>query len=88
MHKRSDSETGYLHPEMLGLTGSTAQLKAATQAYKSYYKINPAEDEFYLVDHSTHTYLMMPETGFAEFYRRDVSAEKMADSVACFVENS
>ena len=80
--------TDYLHPEMLGLTGSTAQLKAATQAYKSYYKINPAEDEFYLVDHSTHTYLMMPETGFAEFYRRDVSAEKMADSVACFVENS
>ncbi len=80
--------TDYLHPKMLGLTGTVDQLKAATRAYKSYYKINESEDEFYLVDHSTFTYLMLPEHGFVEFFRRDASAEQMADQIACFVNNA
>lgn len=80
--------TDYLHPKMLGLTGSIEQLKAATRAYKSYFKIHEAEDEFYLVDHSTFSYLMLPEHGFVEFFRRDASAEDMADQIACFVNNA
>lgn len=80
--------TDYLHPKMIGLTGTVDQLKAATRAYKSYYKINESEDEFYLVDHSTFTYLMLPEHGFVEFFRRDASAEQMADQIACFVNNA
>lgn len=80
--------TDYLHPKMLGLTGSMEQLKAATRAYKSYFKIHEAEDEFYLVDHATFSYLMLPEHGFVEFFRRDASAEDMADQIACFVNNA
>lgn len=80
--------TDYLHPKMLGLTGTVDQLKAATRAYKSYYKINENEDEFYLVDHMTFTYLMLPEHGFVEFFRRDTSSEQMADQIACFVNNA
>lgn len=80
--------TDYLHPKMLGLTGTQEQLKAATRAYKSYYKIHEPEDDFYLVDHSTFSYLMLPEHGFVEFFRREVSAEDMAEKVACFVNNS
>ena len=75
-----------IHDRMLGLTGSLEQVKAASQAYKTYYKKQPGDDEFYLVDHSTFTYLVMPETGFAEFYRRDMSPEAMAESVQCFVD--
>jgi protein SCO1/2 len=30
----------------------------------------------------------MPEIGFVEFFRRDTSAEAMADRVACFMENA
>jgi protein SCO1/2 len=78
--------TEYLHPDMLGLTGSLVQVKTASQAYKTYFKKQPADDEFYFVDHSTFTYLVMPDTGFAEFFRRDVEAEKMADVVACFID--
>jgi len=37
------------------------------------------------VDHSTMSYLSLPEHGFVEFFRRDVSPEKMADRIACFV---
>jgi protein SCO1/2 len=80
----------YMHPRMVGLTGTPEQVKAASKAYKTYYKKQtPADgdDEYYLVDHSTFTYLMFPDTGFAEFYRREVTAEQMADSVACFIEN-
>lgn len=76
-----------MHPEMIGLTGAPEQIKAASQAYKTYYKAHPAEDEYYLVDHSTFTYLMLPEHGFADFFRRDVTAEAMASRVGCFIDN-
>lgn len=76
-----------LHEKMIGLTGSAEQIDAASKAYRAYYKAHDTSDEFYLVDHSTFTYLMFPGSGFVEFFRRDVTAETMADRVACFVEN-
>ncbi len=78
--------TDYIHPDMLGLTGSEEQVRAASQAYKTYYRKQDGDDEFYLVDHSTFTYLVLPEEGFAEFYRRDMEPAQMAESVACFVD--
>lgn len=74
-----------LHPKLVALTGSLDQVKAASQAYKTFFAKQPADDEFYLVDHSTMTYLMLPDGGFADFYRRDIAADKMAESVACFL---
>lgn len=82
--------TGYLHPRMIGLTGSAEQVKAASQAYRTYFKKQPPEDgdeEFYLVDHSTFTYLTLPGHGFVEYFRRDTTPEDMAKSVGCFVDN-
>lgn len=76
-----------LHERMIGLTGSPEQVKAASQAYKTYYKAHPAEDDFYLVDHSTFSYLVLPGHGFVEFFRRDLSPEDMADKIGCFVDN-
>ncbi|MFC3085909.1 SCO family protein [Tabrizicola soli] len=75
-----------MHPKLIALTGSAEQVKTASQAYKTYYRKQPGDDEFYLVDHSTFTYLMIPGTGFVDFFRREVTPEQMADSVACFVE--
>lgn len=74
-----------LHPRLIALTGSAEQVKAASQAYKTFYRKHEAEDEFYLVDHSTFTYLMLPGTGFVDFFRREITSDQMADSVACFV---
>ncbi|WP_422030047.1 SCO family protein [Roseovarius sp.] len=82
-----DDFTANLHPRMLGLTGSPEQVKAASQAYRTYYSAHDDEDdEYYLVDHSTMTYLVLPETGFVDFFRRDASAEEMADRVQCFLD--
>ncbi|SFR34171.1 SCO family protein [Litoreibacter janthinus] len=76
--------TDVMHPKMIGLTGTQAQVKAASQAYKTYYKKQAGDPEYYLVDHSTFTYLVMPDTGFVEFFRRETTPEQIADSVACY----
>lgn len=77
-----------LHPKMIGLTGTPEQVKAASQAYKTYYKKQEGDDEFYLMDHSTFTYLMLPGVGFADFFKREETADQMAQRVACFVSNA
>ncbi len=78
--------TDALHPRMLGLTGSPEQVKVASKAYRTFYQAQDGDDEYYLVDHSTLSYLMLPETGFAEFFRRDATAEQMADRIQCFLD--
>lgn len=75
-----------IHERMIGLTGSPEQIKAASQAYRTYYKKQEAEDEYYLVDHSTMTYLVLPDHGFVEFFRRDATPEQIADTSACFID--
>lgn len=76
-----------MHPRMVGLTGTPEQVKAASQAYRTYYQAQDSgDDEYYLVDHTTLTYLVLPETGFVEFFRRDVTPEQMADRVGCFLD--
>lgn len=83
--------TDYLHPRMLGLTGSAEQVKAASKAYRTFYQAQkPAdgEEDLYLVDHSTMSYLTLPEHGFVEFFRRDATAEQMADRIQCFIDAS
>lgn len=78
--------TDNLHPRMIGLTGSPEQVKAASLAYKTYFKKQDSGDEYYLMDHSTFTYLVLPGKGFVDFFQRDDTAEQMADRAACFVE--
>ncbi|MCM2562004.1 SCO family protein [Lutimaribacter sp. EGI FJ00015] len=81
--------TDNLHPRMLGLTGTPEQVKAASQAYRTYYKKQEPEEgdeEYYLIDHSTFSYLAFPDEGFVEFFKRDLSPEQLADRLQCFVE--
>ncbi|OSQ49856.1 SCO family protein [Marivita geojedonensis] len=75
-----------LHEDMIGLTGSEEQVQAASQAYRTYFRRQPGDDDYYLVDHSTFTYLVMPEDGFVEFFRRELSPDQLAERAACFLE--
>ena len=77
-----------MHPKLIALTGSAEQVQAASQAYKTFYKKRETGDEFYLMDHSTFTYLMLPGEGFVDFFRRETTSDQMAESVACFVKAS
>lgn len=80
--------TDLMHPEMLGLTGSLKQIKAASIAYRTYYKKQVSEDEYYLVDHSTFTYFLTPQNGFVDFFRREDSPEKIAETISCHLKKT
>ncbi len=73
-------------PDTIGLTGTPEQVKAASLAYKTYYNANDDGTDYYTVDHSTFTYLMLPEIGFADFYRHDTPAEEVAKGVSCMLD--
>jgi protein SCO1/2 len=77
--------TDIMHPRMLGLSGSPEQVKAASQAYKTYYQKQEGDPDYYLIDHSTFSYFMMPEYGFMDFFDRDLPADEVANRMACFV---
>lgn len=77
-----------LHERMIGLTGTPEQVQAASRAYKTYYKAQEGDEDYYLVDHSTFSYLVLPGHGFVEFYRRDMSADALAESISCFLDNA
>ncbi len=76
------------HPKMIGLTGSDEQVKAASQAYRTYYAKQDGDPDYYLVDHSTFTYFVLPEVGFVDYFRRELTPQDMADRMACFIEAS
>jgi len=75
-----------MHPRMIGLTGSDEQVAAASKAYRTYYKTHPPVDGEYLVDHSTFSYLVTPEQGFVEFFRRELTPDQMADKIGCYID--
>lgn len=79
---------GNLHPDMIGLTGSEEQVRAASHAYRTFFQRQRTDDEFYLVDHSTFSYLALPGHGVVEIYRRTQGPDEIADSMACFIHAS
>jgi len=84
-----DDFTANIYDKMVGLTGTEEQIAAVADAYKVYYKAHDAEeDEFYLVDHSTYSYMTLPGQGFVDFFRRDNTAEEIADTAACYIDNA
>lgn len=80
--------TDGFHKDMIGLTGSPEQVRVASRAYKTFYQKNGDDPEDYLMDHTTFTYLVLPGRGVVEFYRRDMSAEEVARSAACFISRA
>jgi protein SCO1/2 len=74
------------HPRMVGLTGTPEQVDAAARAYRVYYAKQGDDPETYLMDHSSFSYLVLPEVGFVDFVNRDEPPEAVAERMACFVE--
>ncbi len=75
-----------MFPEMTALTGSAEQVRTAANAYRAYFAKGEGSGELYLVDHSTFTYLMFPGNEFGSYFRREDTAERIAEITACLVE--
>ncbi len=75
--------TDNLHPAMIGLTGTEAEITAAAKGF-FVYAARSGEGEDYLMDHSTFSYLMVPGQGVIDVIRRDSTAAEVADGIACF----
>ena len=71
-----------MHPEMVGLTGSEDDVRAAADAYKAYYEKVELEDSAagYLMNHTTFTYLVTPE-GVQAVFRNKFPPEEIANAV-------
>ena len=81
------SFTDNLHPRMIGLTGTEAEIAEVNRLWRNYYKVNDTgEDDYYLVDHMTNTFLVLPGHGTVEFFGRDTPPAEMATRTACFLD--
>ena len=78
--------TDIMHPRMLGLSGTAEQVKAASKAYKTYFKVQTPGDPYTLIDHSTQSYLMFPDYGFVDFFSHEDTAEYVAEKMECYVD--
>ncbi len=78
----------FMHPRMVGLTGTEEQIREAARAYRVYFAKQETDDEFYLIDHSTFSYLLLPGYGFVDIIRRDQSPEQVAEMVGCFIDRA
>ncbi|OWK50809.1 Protein SCO2, mitochondrial [Lonchura striata] len=75
------------HPRLLGLTGTTEQVRAAAKAFGVYVSTGPRDaDGDYVVDHSVLTFLVDPDGLFRDCYGRSRTAEELARSVRAHMD--
>lgn len=82
--ERLAAYTDALDPRMVGLTGDADSVDRAARAYKVYYAKAGDDPDYYLMDHSTFTYLVFPNRGFVDFFRHDTPPDRIAERVACY----
>ena len=76
----------YIHDSMIALTGSNDQIEALKKGYGVFGKSNKIdnEDQSYLVDHSTFSYLINKDGRILTFFNRRETPEKMSEKIKCF----
>uniref|UniRef100_A0A0D9VCF8 Thioredoxin domain-containing protein n=1 Tax=Leersia perrieri TaxID=77586 RepID=A0A0D9VCF8_9ORYZ len=69
------------HPDLIGLTGTSDEIRKVARAYRVYYMKTEEEGSDYLVDHSIVMYLMNPKMEFVKFYGKNHDADSLADGI-------
>ena len=81
--------SSFIHPKLIALTGSTAEVKTVMKLFKIYGQKSNEEDfddDNYLMDHSSFTYLVSSSNEFVDYFSRKVSAEEMAQRINCYFD--
>ena len=73
----------YIHDSMIALTGSNDQIEALKKGYGVFGKSNKIdnEDQSYLVDHSTFSYLVSKNGKVLSFFNRRETPEKISEKI-------
>ena len=76
----------YIHDSMIALTGSNNAIEILKKGYGVFGKSNKIdnEDQSYLVDHSTFSYLVNKNGKVLSFFNRRESPEKITEKIKCF----
>ena len=76
----------FIHNSMIALTGSIDQIETLKKAYGVFGKSNKVDqdDQSYLVDHSTFTYLVNNNGEVLSFFNRRELPEKISEKIKCF----
>ena len=76
----------YIHDSMIALTGSNDEINSLKKKYGVFGKSNKVdnEDQSYLVDHSTFSYLINKDGRVLTFFNRRETPEKMSEKIKCF----
>ncbi|KAL6278161.1 hypothetical protein ACE6H2_021762 [Prunus campanulata] len=69
------------HPKLIGLTGSSDEIRSMARAYRVYYMKTQEEDSDYLVDHSIVMYLMSPKMEFVKFFGKNNDVDSLAEGI-------
>ncbi len=77
-----------ISPRMVGLTGTPAEVKAAAKAYRVFYNIPDPQDEFYTVNHTALTYLMLPGRGFIDMFAHTATEKDMVKRISCYLDKA
>ena len=94
-HDTPESLASYVanfHPALVGLTGTEAQVRAASRAYrvhrrKVYLPESTGPDD-YTVDHSSITYLMGPDGAFVTLFPYGTDSAFMAAAIAKHLDSA
>lgn len=87
---KSEQVAAYIkdfHPKLVGLTGSSDDIKSICKAYRVYYSQNALTEgvDDYLVDHSVFFYFVGPDGKFIEFFGRDLNASEIASKISEYI---
>lgn len=80
--------TEYMHPKMIGVTGSEAQIERLKTLFKVYSEAEASDDpDYYLVNHTAFSYLMKGKE-YITAYARSQRAEEIAANIQCQIEHN
>ena len=85
--EQMNSYVSNFHEQLIGLTGSAEEIKAAAKAYRVYYhKVSDdASSTDYVMDHSSIVYLMSPKGEYLAHFSYGTGVDKMAKGIAKFL---
>ena len=75
-----------MHPDMVALTGGEAELRAALSAYGGIASKQDDDPEYYLMSHTTLTYLALPGDEVVAVFTRRMGPEDLAEKTACYLD--